>query len=202
MHQRLHLQQLPVPRSEIDIIRLDLFMVDLAIHPLRRILQPSLSLPAINDILDLERQEHLTRRLEPLWLDDEGEHDARRIRPVRPTSMPEPDIADDQTAFLRRRLDGRRVFASFFDQSRLDRQPGLAGVQRVLVDAAVSVAAGPDLRRAVLGRDVAERDVDDHGEGEQGMRLVDVGVHRLPAGGFEGGVACNRASVEIVDRYE
>lgn len=125
---------------------------------------------------------------------DQRQHNPHLVRQIRHPSMPQPQIPNHNTPLPHTRLTGSANLPALGEQGFLDTAAGSVAVGAFLdlqAGQRACVGAEPELRAAVLGREVYQGDVDYQGERVGWVGEVGVGVHWLALGGWvgHGGVA-------------
>ena len=127
---------------------------------------------------------------------DRHQHDPRVVSVVRHTSMPQPEITNDQRPLRQRRLQWRTDSAALLDQIATYSVAGqLRCVRRFGV--CVRVTAEPDLRGTIFGGRVHEVDVNAESERDLGEVEVYIDMDGLATVGFERGVGAVEAHVRV-----
>jgi len=160
MHQFLQLQQAVICSRERYSLRVYFLMIYVALDPLRRVVQSRHLFPLLDHRPCLERQQHLGWSLEPSWLDHKRKHDPRRVRTIRHSRMPEPEVTDDDAPFLRARLYRWGMLSPFFNELWFDSKLQFTlRVCRVLIYATVPVRTDPKLRASIFRSHVVQGNV-------------------------------------------
>jgi hypothetical protein len=111
-----------ISTAKVNLVRSDLPVINIALDPLRSILQTRVFLPSLDYAPRFLWYQHFRRRLEPLRLHHKRQHDPRSSCAIGHAGVPKPNISDDQTAFPRAWLYRRAVFSTLFEQGMFDGQ--------------------------------------------------------------------------------